>query len=83
MARTQAAPRTVVTMVEAGPEGTVFGVYRATVRNPDQRWTWNANHAQRIGSVIVKRGDTRPSYRAMAERFATDAWPALNYPTEL
>ena len=76
------AKRTVVTMVFAGPDGATFGVFRAHVRNPDRRWTWNVHRATPIGTVAVGPGEQRPSYRAMAERFATPEWPALNYPTE-
>ena len=74
------APRTTVTMIAAGPEGATFGVYRAHVRNPAQRWTWNVHRATRVGTVTVAAGDHRPTYRAMADQFATPEWPALDYP---
>jgi hypothetical protein len=76
----KAVQRTTVTMILAGPDGSVFGVYRARVRNPAQRWTWNVHRARQVGTVTVKRDETRPSYRAMAERFATPEWPAMEYP---
>ena len=38
--------------------------------------------AQPVGSITVKAGEARPSYRAMAERFATPEWPALAYPED-
>jgi hypothetical protein len=74
------ARRTTVSMLLAGPEGATFGVFRANVRNPDKRWTWNIHQARHVGSVTVKTGETRPTYRAMAERFATPDWPAMDYP---
>lgn len=72
--------RTTVTMLVAGPEGAVFGVYRAHVRNRTQRWSWSLHHAHQVGAVTVKHGETRPSYREMAQRFATPEWPAMEYP---
>lgn len=67
-------------MITAGPDGAVYGVYRARVRNPRQRWTWNLHRARRIGTVSVPAGQPRRSYRAMAAEFATADWPALDYP---
>lgn len=74
------AKHTTVTMLYSDSGKAVFGVYRAHVRNPEKRWTWNVNHATAVGTITVKRGEARPSYRAMAERFATPEWPALSYP---
>lgn len=73
-------PRTTVSMITAGPDGAVYGVYRARVRDPRKRWTWNLHRASLIGTVAVPAGQSRPSYRVMAEQFATADWPALDYP---
>lgn len=78
----KSARRTVVTMITAGPEGAVYGVFRACVRNPSQRWSWDIHRARQIGTVSVKAGDRRPSYRSMALQFASPDWPALDYPED-
>lgn len=72
---------TTITMLAAGPEGATFGAFRATVRNPDARWSWNIHRARLVGTVTVGPGE-RISYRAIAEQFATADWPALNYPNQ-
>lgn len=77
------ANRTTVTLLLTWPDGSAtFGVFRARVRNPDKRWTWNLHKATQVGKVHVSAGEQRPSYRAMAERYATPDYPALEYPED-
>jgi len=75
-------PSTVVTMIRAdGDTGrTIYGVYQTIVRVPEndaRGWRWTLDRAQLVGQVLIERGETRPSYGAMAKTFETPAYPAL------
>lgn len=74
------AKRTVVTMLQAGPDRTVYGVFRAEVINAfTDKWTWNVHTADHVGSVTILDGAPAPSYQAIADLFASADWPAHTY----
>lgn len=78
--KTTTLPRTVVTMIYAGPDGSAYGIYRAKVRfKTPSRWTWNAHKATQIGVVRLGASMGSPDYTAMASQFATTEWPAMQY----
>jgi len=73
--------RTMVTMLLAGGNHpTVYGVFQTELAYTGTGWSWNLHEARHVGNVWVEQGTTRPSYRAMAEQYATAEYPAGPYP---
>jgi hypothetical protein len=71
--------RTAVTMLQSGPGGLTFGVFRVLVRRRLVRGEmaeyWRTEDADHVATVVRQHGDSRPSYREMAEAHATPEWP--------